>query len=58
MATKSKTPDKARADADQKRSRTISVTDAEWAEIVASADAHGRRPSRHIVMLVRESASA
>lgn len=54
MTTKGKTRRAGQPDADKKRSRTISVTDAEWDEIVASAEAAGRRPSRHYVMLVRE----
>jgi hypothetical protein len=38
-----------------RKSRTISVTDSEWAEICAAAEAEGRKPSRHIVLINRQS---
>lgn len=40
-----------------RRSRTIYVSDEEWAEIEADANAEGRKVSRHIVMLVRDRAA-
>jgi hypothetical protein len=40
-----------------RKSRTIYVSDSEWDEINKSADAEGRKVSRHLVMLVRERAA-
>ena len=40
-----------------RRSRTIYVSDTEWAEIEDDAEGEGRKVSRHIVMLVRDRAA-
>lgn len=55
MATKSKAP--AAPVEEERKSRTIYVSDSEWAEITVSANKQGRKVSRHLVMLVRAAAS-
>lgn len=42
----------------QKRSRTVYLTDAEWAEINAQASAEARGAGRHIVFVIQERAAA
>lgn len=56
MATKKGTEAGKPQATELRKSRTIFVTDSEWQEITEAAEAQGRKPSRHLVLVNRETA--